>query len=438
MFGGVRRLQSMGVAMSTLCKNKFSLPEGFSAKTSVWLEYMALAQEYKPINLGQGFPDYSPPKEIFKDLADIALSDNVLLNQYTRGVGHPRLTNAISKCYANFICRELNPLTEVIVTIGAYEALFCALIGHTKPGDEVIIIEPFFECYAPIVRQARGIPRFIPLKPRKTTGEVTSDDWVMDEQELCSMFNEKTKAIVVNSPHNPTGKVFNQREMCLIAELCKKWDVMCIADEAYEWIVYKPKTNIRMCTLPGMWERTVTIGTSGKTFSVTGWKIGWAYGPDYLIKNLMIVHQNCVGQTPTPTQEAVARAFEREAKRLDKPDCYLFSISEEMRAKRDFTAKFLKDAGMVPTIPEGGYFMIADWTGLTSKINLDQEKDQFKDYRFTKWMTKNVKLQGIPPTAFYSDEHKSLGENYVRYCFFKKDETLQKAAQLLQAWKQKK
>lgn len=182
--------------------------------------------------------------------------------------------------------------------------------------------------------------------------------------ELKSLFNEKTKLIILNNPNNPLGKVFEQAELEAIADLCRKFNVVCVADEVYEWLIYKPYKHIRICTLPDMWERTITIGSAGKTFSMTGWKIGWAYGCEALMKNLQLVHQNCVYTCPTPIQEAIALGYEKELDQLDSPECYFNKLPLELESKRDYMAQFLVDAGMTPTIPQGGYFMIADWTKL--------------------------------------------------------------------------
>ncbi|XP_037956045.1 kynurenine--oxoglutarate transaminase 3 isoform X2 [Teleopsis dalmanni] len=411
---------------------KFGLPKRLQGSTpSVWNEYIALAMQYKPLNLGQGFPDEAPPSYVMDALADIAKSENPMMQQYTRGYGHLRLVQNLGKLYSKLVGREINPLSEIIITSGAYEALYSSIMGHVDVGDEVIIIEPFFDCYEPMVKMAGGIPRFIPLKPCKTEGSISSADWVLDDTELEKIFNEKTKMIILNTPHNPIGKVFNKQELQKIADLCHKWNVLCISDEVYEWLVFDNIEHIRICTLPGMWERTITIGSAGKTFSVTGWKIGWAYGPANLITNLQMIHQNSVYTCPTPIQEAVACSFEVELGRLDSPDCYFRSLPKELKVKRDFMAKFLQDAGMKPTVPEGGYFMLADWTNLEKQININEEKDKYRDYKFTKWMTKNMGLQGIPPSAFYSEQNKNLGENFVRYCFIKKQENLEKAAELL-------
>lgn len=394
-----------------------------------------MALEHKPLNLGQGFPDYHAPKYVTQALSETASSSNPLLNQYTRGFGHPRLVQALSKFYGGLVGREINPMTEVMVTCGAYEALYCAIQGHVDHGDEVIIIEPFFDCYEPMVRFAGGIPRFIPLEPIKKSGVISSEDWVYDETKLESMFNEKTKMIIINTPHNPLGKVFSKKELEKIAELCVKYNVLCVSDEVYEHMVFEPYEHIRICTLPGMWERTITIGSAGKTFSVTGWKIGWAYGPNNLMQNLQCVHQNCVYTCATPIQEAIAIGFEHEMKQLDSPDCFFNSLAKELKVKRDFMVKFLQEAEMVPTVPQGGYFIVADWSRLKDKVDLSQEKYKYRDYKFTKYMTKNVGLQGIPPSAFYSEPNKHLGEDFVRYCFIKTDDVLQQAADIFKKWK---
>nr|XP_022917579.1 kynurenine--oxoglutarate transaminase 3 isoform X1 [Onthophagus taurus]XP_022917580.1 kynurenine--oxoglutarate transaminase 3 isoform X1 [Onthophagus taurus] len=432
-----RRSFTTGLAVCTKM-NKFDLPERYVGNDkSVWVEYIQLALEHKPLNLGQGFADFAPPDYITKALADISQGPNVLLHQYTRGFGHPRLITALSKLYSKLIGREINPQTEILVTSGAYEALYACINGHIETGDEVIIMDPYFDCYDPMVRTAGGIPKSIPLRLKKTSGPISSADWVLDPQELEALFNKKTKMIILNTPHNPLGKVFSLEELTIIADLCKKWNVLCISDEVYEWLVFEPNKHVRIATLPDMWERTITIGSAGKTFSVTGWKTGWAYGPANLMRNAQVVHQNCVYTCTTPIQEAIAIGFEIEIPKLGQDDCYFVSLPRMLKAKRDYMAKFLSDVGMIPTVPEGGFFMIADWSPLESKIDLSQETDQYKDYRFTKWMTKNIGLQGIPPSAFYSNEYKHLGENLVRYCFIKTDENLKKAADILLTWKNK-
>ncbi|GBP79957.1 Kynurenine--oxoglutarate transaminase 3 [Eumeta japonica] len=416
--------------------DKFKLPNRYgTGEKSVWVEYIQFAAEHKPaVNLGQGFPDFHVPKHITQALADVVTSDNPLLNQYTRGFGHMRLVNNLSALYSKLIGREIDALNEIVVGCGAYECLYCAILGHVDKGDEVIVIEPFFDCYEPMIRQAGGTPKFIALQPKNDGHNISSADWVLDEAKLKSLFNEKTKMIILNTPHNPLGKVFTQKEIELIADLCKKHNVLCLSDEVYEWMVYEPNKHIRIASLPGMWERTITVGSAGKTFSVTGWKTGWAYGPATLMKNVQVVHQNCVYTFNTPVQEAVARSFEFELARYDSPDCYFYSLAQELTPKRDYLVKILKENGFNPTLPEGGYFIIADWKKLENKINLNDQPEKYKDFRFTKKFAKESGVLAIPPSAFYSEEHKQLGENYARFCFIKKDENLALTEKLIKEW----
>ncbi|KAK7067172.1 Kynurenine--oxoglutarate transaminase 3 [Halocaridina rubra] len=412
-------------------------PPPIAAKTngiekSVWVEFIQLALEVKPLNLGQGFPDFAAPETVTKALAQACMNDsNVLLNQYTRGFGHPRLVSALNKLYSKLIGRELNQLSEILVTAGAYEALFVTIMGLVNPGDEVIIIEPFFDCYVPQVKLAGGTPVFVPLRPKKTSGVTSSEDWVLDPKELANAFSDKTKAIIVNTPNNPLGKVFKVEELMMIADLCKKHNVIAIMDEVYEWMTYTGYKHVRMATLPDMWERTITIGSAGKTFSVTGWKTGWAYGPAELLKGPQVIHQHSVYTCTTPVQEAVAQGFEIELERFGTPDCYFLSLPAELEVKRDNVVRILNEAGLNPIVPEGGYFILADTRSITSKIDIGGDPKERKDFRFVKWLSRNRKLQGIPPSAFYSPDHGHIGEDYIRFCFIKEDENLEKAGQIL-------
>jgi len=421
--------------------NRFDLATKYRGlEKNVWVEFIQLALEHKPLNLGQGLPDDLVPNYVLEGLKDVVSDPSIFFHQYTRGFGHPRLVNAIAALYTKLLDRPvpIEPNTEVIVTDGAYEALFTAILGHVNPGDEVIIIEPYFDCYEPMVKLAGGTPVFVSLKPSASSKDklvTSSADWSLDSQELKAAFTSKTKAIILNNPNNPLGKIFSLDELSEICSLCVEKDVLMISDDVYEHMVYDSNKMIRVATLPGMWDRTITIGSAGKTFSVTGWKLGWAYGPQNLIRNCGVVHQNCVYACPTPLQEAVARAFEKELGRLDDPQCYFRSISEDLKSKRDFVASMLADVGMKPVVPEGGYFIMADWSGLVDKVDLGSESDPRRDYRFVKWLTKNRKLQGIPPSAFFSEDHKSIGENYIRFCFIKHEDSLKKAKEILTDWR---
>ncbi|XP_065410279.1 kynurenine--oxoglutarate transaminase 3 isoform X10 [Chrysemys picta bellii] len=349
---------------------------------NVWVEFTNVAADPSIVNLGQGLPDISPPSYVKEELAKAATVDR--LNQYTRGF--------------------------------------------------VIIIEPFFDCYEPMVKMAGGKLVLIPLRHKTVVGNsASSADWVLDPTELASKFNSRTKAIILNTPHNPIGKVFTKEELQVIADLCIKHDTLCFSDEVYEWLVYKGNKHIKIATLPGMWERTITIGSAGKTYSVTGWKLGWSIGPQHLIKHLQVVQQNTLYTCPTPLQEALAQALWIDFKRMDDPDCYFYSLSRELVGKRNRMAQLLQEVGLKPVIPDGGYFMIADVSALNVDLS-DMEANQHYDYKFVKWMIKSKKLSAIPLTAFCGPETKKQFEKYIRFCFIKQDSTLDAAEVILKNW----
>ncbi|XP_065172658.1 kynurenine aminotransferase-like [Atheta coriaria] len=419
--------------MSEIC-TKFKLPARFGIPgPNIWLE-MDEYTKYNPINLGVGFADFAPPKHVTEGLAGVARSDNLLLHQYTKGFGHPRLVNILSKLYSKLINREINPDTEMLISQGAQQALYNIFNGMLDDDDEVIVIEPFFEPYEPMIRETGAKPIFIPLRHNgsNTGGALTTNDFLLDKKELESKFNSKTKAILLNTPNNPLGKVFNMEEMQMIADLCKNGPTLPIADEVYEWLVYKPYQHIRMATLPGMWERTITVGSAGKTFNITGWRTGWAYGPAGLMNNLKVVHQNCIYTHLTPIQEAIAMAFEKEFDLMinNPKQCFFYTLSEELFTKREFLMKAFADAGVNPIQPQGGYMIIADFRNQSTNIDLSKETGNYKDIRLTKWLARNG-LMGFPASAFYSTENKLVAENLIRFCFIKRDEKLCAAARVL-------
>ncbi|CAE1177554.1 CCBL [Acanthosepion pharaonis] len=416
---------------------KHSLAKRYhGTEKNVWVEFSKLAADYNAVNLGQGFPDYKPPTFVTEAMKEAANSSNHLLHQYARGFGHQRLCEALSKIYSPIMGQSINPMKDILITVGGYGSLYCCIHGFINPGDEVIIIEPYFDCYEPMVKSAGGVPVFVPLRTmnKATDGKISSADWKLDEKEFAKKFNDKTKLLIFNTPNNPLGKVFSQSELEMIADLCIKHDVVVVADEVYEWLIFDNKKHLKIATLPGMWERTLTIGSAGKTFSVTGWKTGWTIGPAKLLQPATVIHQNCIYNVPTITQESVAIAFEHELKFINTPESYFQYLPAAVTKKRDELAKVLIDLGMEPTIPEGGFFMMVNIAPLGIKVP-DDGTDDPDDFKFIRWMIKEKRLAAIPPSAFYSSSNKHLGEKFIRLCIVKEDSTLKAAAEIFKDWK---
>uniref|UniRef100_H3C1C4 Kynurenine aminotransferase 1 n=1 Tax=Tetraodon nigroviridis TaxID=99883 RepID=H3C1C4_TETNG len=404
---------------------------------NVWVEFTQLAAAYSKVNLGQGFPDFAPPKFVQEAFCH-ALNEGPMMHQYTRAFGHIPLVKSLAKFFSRVIGREIDPLEDVLVTVGAYQALFSAFQALIDEGDEVIVVEPFFDCYQPMVMMAGGKPVYIPLRPKDTGAVVSSGDWVLSPEELASKFTPRTKAIVINTPNNPLGKVYKTEELQMIADLCIKHDVLCISDEVYEWLTYDGAKHVKIASLPGMWERTITVGSAGKTFSATGWKVGWAISSGHIIKHMKTIHQNTVYHCATPAQEAVARGFEREYEVFETPESYLKQLPAMLHRKRDKLASLLESVGLKPIMPEGGYFITADFSSIEVDFDDPSCKDEAKDARFVKWLIKEKGLATIPVSAFYSPEHSKDFDKYIRFCFVKEDSTLDAAADIFRKWRQQK
>jgi len=384
---------------------------------TVFAEFTALANQHKAVNLGQGFPDFPAP-DFVVEAARTALASGH--NQYARSAGHPRLVNAIAAVYSPLFGRALDPMSEIVVTTGATEGIFATMQGLVNPGDEVILIEPFYDSYPAAVLMAGGTPVYVPLRP--AAGATSAAQWSLDMDELAAAITPRTKLLVVNTPNNPVGKIFSQAELESIAALVQAHDLVVLSDEVYEWMTYDGVPHIRLATLPGMWERTITLGSAGKTFSVTGWKIGWAIAPRQLAHAVLMAHQWIPFAVTTPLQEAVGAAFEQVEKRG-----YFAELGAMYNAKRDKLAGALADVGLTPVIPQGSYFILVD----TAHLDAPTPTDDPRDVQICRWLTREIGVAAIPPSAFYSPGHKVLAADVARFCFCKTDGVLDAAAQRL-------
>lgn len=397
--------------------------------TTVFAEYTALAIKHSAVNLGQGFPNFPAP-DFVKAAAQQAIAED--LNQYARSAGHPRLINALAKVYGPLFGRDLNPQTEIVISTGATEGIFATVQALVQSGDEVVLIEPFYDSYAPSVIMAGGTPVYVPLRPQPNAA--SSADWVLDMAELEAAFTERTRLLILNTPQNPLGKVFSRAELQQIAALVQKHDVLVLSDEVYEWMTYsplqrngqaaaRPVEHVRIATLPGMWERTVTLGSAGKTFSVTGWKIGWAIASEKLAHAIFMAHQWIPFAVATPLQEAVAVALE-----VAPEHDYFNWLGQMYQGKRDLLLNVLQEVGLTPLVPDGSYFILVDTSGLA----IPQTAGVRRDVNFCRWLITEVGVTAIPPSHFYSPANQYLTDNLARFCFCKTDEMLEEAARRLQ------
>lgn len=371
--------------------------------TTIFTEINELAIKYNALNLGQGKPDFDTPPDIIEQVVQALQAGRY--NQYAPGPGAPALRRAVADHAARFYGIEIDPLRNVIITAGATEGIFASVLGLVDPGDEVIVIEPCYDSYVPNIIMAHAIPVYVPLH---------TPTWSLDMDELRAAFTPKTRALILNSPHNPTGRVFTREELTQIAALCIEHDVTVISDEVYEHLTFDDAQHIPIATLPGMFERTVTVSSSGKLFSATGWKIGWVYGPPDLVEGVARAHQFITFAVHHPTQEAIAYA-------LHLPDAYFKSFRLMYEGKRALMMTALNGSGLVCSQPQGTYFMMMDYTNVFKGTSLE----------FTRYLTTEIGVACIPTESFYCSEHEHMGQGYVRLAFCKSDEMLRQVHERL-------
>jgi N-succinyldiaminopimelate aminotransferase len=370
--------------------------------TSIFSEMTRLANAHGAINLSQGFPDFEGPPALV-DAAVEALRGGA--NQYVRSQGSPALCRAIAAHQRRFYGLEYDDQTEVAAFAGATEGIAAALLGLLDPGDEVVLFEPFYDSYPACAAMAGATVRHVTLRfPR----------FALDLDALQAAITDRTKAIVLNSPHNPTGKVFTVDELDAIAAIARARDLIVIADEVYEHLVYGGARHVPMATRPGMRERTISLSSSGKTFSFTGWKVGWATGPAHLVEGLQRAHQFLTFCGAAPLQAAVARGLESVA------PAYYDELAAQYEERRDFLVDALRSAGFTVAVPDGAYFVLADFRAL----------DPRDDVAYARHLVTEIGVAAIPPSAFYA-ANVDEGRRLLRFAFCKKRETLAAAASRL-------
>lgn len=374
---------------------------------SVIREMTRQAMLYGAVNLSQGFPDFPAPAEIKLAAQDAIASD---VNQYAITWGSKNLRNAIAAHAQRHQGIKADPETEITVCCGSTEAMISTLLAVCNTGDEVIVFEPFYENYGPDSVLSGAKPRFVRLRPPATV----HSEWTFDVQELRSAFHEHTKAIIINTPNNPTGKVFTREELELIRDLCVEFNVLAITDEIYEHILYDDAEHISMATLDGMRERTVTINGLSKTYSVTGWRVGWTIAPPSITNAIRKVHDFLTVGAPAPLQEAGAAA-------LAMPETYYQKLADGYRQRRDHLMPALVEAGFRCFRPRGAYYVMTDIAAFGFA----------DDVSFTHHLVKNIGVAVVPGSSFYLDP--ADGAQQVRFAFCKRLETLDAAAQRLKA-----
>ncbi|MBI4482764.1 MAG: aminotransferase class I/II-fold pyridoxal phosphate-dependent enzyme [Acidobacteria bacterium] len=367
---------------------------------SVIREMTRLANRYGSVNLAQGFPDFPAPEAVKRAAMDAIAAD---INQYAITWGAKRFRDAIARKVETCSGLRVDPETEITVCCGSTEGMIATMLAVVDPGEEVVIFEPFYENYGPDAILSGASPRYVKLRP---------PDWTFDSEELTSAFNQRTKAIILNTPNNPTGKVFTREELEQIAALCRRWNAVAITDEIYEHILFDGAQHIPMATLEGMRDRTITVNAMSKTYSVTGWRVGYAIASPPLTDGIRKVHDFLTVGAAAPLQEAGAVA-------MDLPGSYYQELAESYLHRRDLLMDLLDQAGFQAFRPEGAYYIMAD----IAPFGFDD------DVRFARYLVEEIGVAVVPGSSFY--HRPEDGARYVRFCFCKKDETLREAGQRL-------
>ncbi|KIM90664.1 hypothetical protein PILCRDRAFT_811118 [Piloderma croceum F 1598] len=409
------------------------LEEGRALAEDVWSIFNAANLPDDCINLGQGYMNFGPPKWVTA-AANEALQA-VGPNHYSHPKGRPRLRQAIKDFYEPSFGRELDINSEILVTSGANEGCYSVFVAFLDHGDEVIMFEPFFDQYLPSVTFNGGKPVYVPLHPPTNVDKPTSKDWTIDFDELRRAITPRTKMIIINTPHNPVGKVFTKQELEKIAVIAEEHNLLVMADEVYDCLVFDDNEHVRFATLPGMWDRTVTAMSAGKAFSATGWRVGWLVGPPSIIMPTLAASTRIVFCTNSPLQEAVAAGLEQA-----KTRGFFEQQTKEYLERRATIVSAFDKLGIKYTQPEGAYFIMLDISGIKIPDNYPfpaSLNGRGRDFKACWFMAthEDIKVSTIPVSEFYCDEHCNIGENYVRVSFCKDNDTMKAAGERFQGLK---
>ena len=386
--------------MPTTLTPRFQSARIAEFKESVIREMTRLAFQHGAVNLAQGFPDFPAPAEV-KDAAQKAIGED--FNQYSITWGAKAFRNAIGEYYRRLYGLDPDPEREITVCCGSTEGMVATLLALLNPGDEVVIFEPFYENYWPDSQLSEAVCRYVRLQP---------PDWTFDPDELRAAFTKRTRAVILNSPNNPTGRVFLQNELQVVAELCEEYDCLLITDEIYEHIIFEGQRHVPPITLDGMRERCVLVNSLSKTYSVTGWRVGWVIAPPELTNSIRKVHDFLTVGAASPLQQAGITA-------LNLPDTYYAELARNYETKRNLLAGILEDAGFRCYLPQGAYYIMCDISELGFA----------NDVALSRYLVEKMGVAAVPGSSFFF--HPAHGANLIRFCFAKRRETLEAAGERL-------
>lgn len=397
-------------------------------KKTVWTEFTPLAMEHGAVNLGQGFPNFAPEDFVVQEAVNALQAENPLNQQYARAGGNLELVKVVQQRYSRMLNRDIQP-TEVQITNGTTQALNLAFQATCNAGDEIIVMEPYFDLYQADIDLQAGLTKYVSLKPQGTR----ANDWTLDMAELrAAVTPGKTTGILVNTPQNVPGKVWTRAELEQIAAIAEEFDLLVYSDEVYDKLTYDGCAHIPFASLPNMWERTITMASSGKTLTTTGWKIGWAVGPAHLTGAIAQCAAFQTFSVCTPMQIAAAKSLT-----LAESNGYYDRFGAAYLRRRQMLCDVLTEVGLAPTVPQGSFFVLADTSAIDPSVYVDPNAadDVGLDWHFCRWLTREIGVGAIPVTAFCRKTSRPLYERYARFAFCKTEADIEEAGRRLQKLK---